>query len=151
LPTVPDSARVELRCSTALRTAIEADGPGAVPVAPPLDRCAKPAPTARGVGDPCTPDVRPAAGFEGSTAYVQVRAMDCESNACLVDSLGDTDCDDNVCVADQSFARLYCSCRCDAADGDDGNICDCPEGFVCEDVLASGPDGVRGGYCRRAL
>jgi len=49
---------------------------------------------------------------------------------------------------------VYCSCRCANADGstDDGaNYCECPDGFTCEQLVASignvSSEQLAGGYC----
>ncbi|APR99517.1 hypothetical protein BCY86_01605 [Pajaroellobacter abortibovis] len=51
---------------------------------------------------------------------------------------------------------VYCSCRCANVYGktnDGANYCECPKGFVCQQLINSiGPSdvGLTGGYCIRA-
>jgi hypothetical protein len=57
------------------------------------------------------------------------------------------------CVDRPALNAVYCSCRCANVDGkkDDGaNYCDCPDGFVCQQLVSStgyGNEGLTGAYC----
>lgn len=112
------------------------------------------------VGDPCVPEDVPAGGFLASETYLEKSSVQCTTRVCLVRELqGDPrnlqedGCprgDDATCVsAIEVEEKVYCSCRCGAPAGSGVPTCDCPSGFFCEEVLETGGDGIRGGYCVR--
>jgi len=107
--------------------------------------CAAPA-----VGDPCTPESVPEGGFVPTEAYLETSSVQCETRVCMVYKLeGDprpgctTGCPTDSEIRD----RVYCTCRCRAPGASNAKLCDCPDGYVCEDVLSLGGPGVQGGYC----
>lgn len=124
-----------------------------------------------GVGDPCIPEAIPCGpdpnnpsgpeicGFDESESYIEASSVQCRSRLCVVNKLsGDPTqiCQPDGpstaanCVRAQDLdERVYCSCRCNVPDDVQGSFpeCDCPSGFSCEDILALGADGIRGGYC----
>ncbi len=118
---------------------------------------------APGVGDPCSPEAVPEDGFNPSEAYIETSSVQCRTRVCVVyrlsgrpnelDEQGVPTCDPaagdmNCADTEETRARVYCSCRCDAPGGAD-NLCECPDGFTCTEVLgneSAGP-GVRGSYC----
>lgn len=94
------------------------------------------------VGAPCAPEQVPEGGFDGLESYVEIGSLQCETRTCLVHRFdGDLDSPD---VHDS----IYCSCRCDG-EGDPAGFCDCPEGFVCQEVLGQGGPAIEGSYCVR--
>jgi hypothetical protein len=112
------------------------------------------------VGDSCMPQVVPEDGFAESQAYLQTGAADCGTGACLVYHLeGDTtpgcedvDAGDLERCADPAQAedRVYCSCRCAGPGVASSELCDCPDGFSCqEELFRDAPEALRGGYCMR--
>lgn len=110
------------------------------------------------VGDACLPSATPAGGFDDREAYVEARSNQCDTQACLVYRLrGDpsADCEADrdagvVCATEGEVEnRAYCSCRCDAPEGDPGELCECADGFSCQPALEDGPPGIRGSYCVR--
>jgi hypothetical protein len=118
---------------------------------------------AREVGQACTVTTVPDGGFADSTIHVETNSPDCDTGACLVYKLqGDPDCkpagSDKLCddgtrpptfapSASETNKRMYCSCRCDAPEGDPGDLCTCDAGYSCVPTLHDGPPGVRGSYC----
>ena len=108
------------------------------------------------VGAACLPRAIPARGFDPRTASVEVRSDQCESEACLVFGLyGDPrpECVASETVqcptAEEVERSIYCSCRCDAPEGDPGSLCECGEGFSCTPTIEGAPAGIRGSYCVR--
>ena len=112
------------------------------------------------VGDPCVPEAVPAGGFLASETYLETSSVQCATRVCLVrglmgdpNNLQENDCplgDDGTCVfASDVESSVYCSCRCDAPSSSDLPTCGCPSGFICEEVLETGGDGLRGSYCVR--
>jgi hypothetical protein len=119
------------------------------------------------VGDPCVPEKVPKEGFLPSETYLEVSSVQCATRVCLVRDLdGDPrnlqedgcprnpdpldDPADSTCVfASDVEQSVYCSCRCAAPAGSDLPTCGCPDGFICEEVLETGGDGIRGSYCIR--
>jgi len=113
------------------------------------------------VGDPCTPELVPVGGFLASETYLESSSVQCATRFCLVRELsGDTDnvrredgtCpgDEATCVSPTDVERsVYCTCRCAAPEGSSLPTCGCPGGFLCEEVLQTGGDGLRGSYCVR--
>ena len=112
-----------------------------------------------GVGDPCAPESVPATGFLASETYLETSSVQCATRVCLVrgldgdpNNLQEQDCPmgEDTCVPANEVERsVYCSCRCGAPDGSGLPTCDCPGGFICEEVLETGGDGIRGSYCVR--
>lgn len=108
------------------------------------------------VGDPCIPAQVPEGGFVASVTYLETSSEQCATRVCLVrelagdpNNLQEHDCPlgDATCVSASEVERsIYCSCRCDAEDA--VPTCDCPSGFMCEDISQMGA-GRRLGYCVR--
>jgi len=121
------------------------------------------------VGDPCVPEAVPKDGFLPSETYLETSSVQCATRVCLVRGLdGDPNnlqedepsCPkdpvplespgDSTCVSESDIERsVYCSCRCGAPAESGLPTCDCPGGFICEEVLETGGDGLRGSYCVR--
>jgi len=121
------------------------------------------------VGDPCVPEAVPEGGFLDSETYLETSSVQCATRVCLVRGLdGDPNnlqedeppCpkdpiplespSDSTCVFENDVERsVYCSCRCGAPAESGLPTCDCPGGFICEEVLETGGDGLRGSYCVR--
>ncbi|MDH3625255.1 MAG: hypothetical protein OEQ49_15395 [Myxococcales bacterium] len=109
------------------------------------------------VGDPCVPEKVYEGGFLASETYLELSSVQCATRVCLVRELeGDpnqicTGVDDSdECVTENDIERsVYCSCRCDAPEGSSLPTCGCPGGFICEPILETGGDGLRGSYCVR--
>jgi len=109
------------------------------------------------VGDPCAPEQVPEGGFLDSETYLETSSVQCATRVCLVRGLsGDPNqiCDGTddppECVTDNQVERsVYCSCRCGAPEGSSLPTCSCPGGFLCEEILETGGDGLRGSYCVR--
>ncbi|MBN1773140.1 MAG: hypothetical protein JXB32_17875 [Deltaproteobacteria bacterium] len=159
-----------------------------------------------GVGDPCTPEVRPPEGqaWAYGEVSVETRSLQCRTRTCMVyhffpagRELGEPDWrrevewpvrDDpqepcrsietedfvkhfcktkldpvsrqNVidmsvpfehegewyCNFDMTLVNLsrpFCTYKCAGA----GRTFECPEGFLCREVVRMGPEGMRGSYC----
>ncbi|MEZ4254344.1 MAG: hypothetical protein R3A78_01305 [Polyangiales bacterium] len=129
--------------------------------------------SAPGVGDPCDPESVPEGGFESSEAYLETSSVQCRTRVCMVYHLagdtrkvtgtdscdettdtdcvnGNSDCDDGDTVSSNCVTgRVYCTCRCDAPKGSSTTTCECPDGYSCEEVVATNAAGagVRGSYC----
>jgi len=110
------------------------------------------------VGDPCVPEAVPPGGFLSTETYLETSSVQCATRLCLVRGLeGDpnnleTECPggEATCVSEAEVERsVYCSCRCDAPAESPLPTCACPGGFLCEEVLETGGDGLRGSYCVR--
>lgn len=118
------------------------------------------------VGDPCVPEAVPEGGFLPSETYLETSSVQCATRVCLVRGLpGDPnnlqpECPkdpdplenpaDSTCVFESDVERsVYCSCRCGAPAESGLPTCGCPGGFICEEVLETGGDGLRGSYCVR--
>ncbi len=111
------------------------------------------------VGDPCVPEKVTGGSFLASETYLELSSVQCATRVCLVrgltgdpNNLQEDDCPlgDATCVPESEVERkVYCSCRCGAPAGSGVPTCGCPGGFVCEEVLETGGDGVRGSYCVR--
>ena len=111
-----------------------------------------------GVGDPCIPETVPDEGFRADETYFETSSVQCATRLCLVRELaGDPN---NVqpecpaggatCVSPNDIERsVYCSCRCGAPEESSVPTCGCPGGFLCEEILETGGDGLRGSYCVR--
>jgi hypothetical protein len=127
--------------------------------------------TDEGVGDPCTPEAVPCerngenCGYKASESYIEASSVQCKSRLCIVHQLdnlsqgGNADprkiCsateNDPTCVDPEQLAdAVYCTCRCRSAEGGSKNdLCDCPGGFSCEEILNLGGSGIVGSYCVR--
>jgi hypothetical protein len=111
------------------------------------------------VGDPCVPEQVPEGGFLASETYLETSSVQCATRVCLVrglmgdpSNLQEDECPrgPDTCVSESDVERsVYCSCRCDAPGGTGLPTCGCPGGFICEEVLETGGDGLRGSYCVR--
>jgi hypothetical protein len=117
------------------------------------------------VGDPCVPEAVPEGGFLASETYLETSSVQCATRVCLVRGLDgdpnnlepecpkddpDGDPADWTCVSENEVERsVYCSCRCGAPAESGLPTCGCPGGFLCEEVLETGGDGLRGSYCVR--
>ncbi len=88
------------------------------------------------VGDPCVPEKVTGGSFLASETYLELSSVQCATRVCLVPE-------------SEVERKVYCSCRCGAPAGSGVPTCGCPGGFVCEEVLETGGDGVRGSYCVR--
>jgi hypothetical protein len=119
------------------------------------DLCGDPISVSTGdVGAACMPSVIPEAGFDPREAYFEPRSEQCQTGGCLVYALeGDPSSEcapPAICPSAMEIERsVYCSCRCDAPEGDTGPLCDCPDGFACVEAIGPGPRGIEGGYCVR--
>ncbi len=115
---------------------------------------------AKGIGDPCVPETIPANGFDPLEITLESSSVQCRTRTCIVfrfDGNPADDCDPATerCANPQepvtsttSAERVFCSCRCSAADGDVNTpLCECTEGFHCVNVVTAGSGGIRGGYC----
>jgi hypothetical protein len=105
----------------------------------------------------------PEGGFLASETYLETSSIQCATRTCLVRELDgdprnlqedecprDIEGEPSTCVvASEVERRVYCSCRCGAPAGTGIPTCDCPGGFICEEVLETGGDGIRGSYCVR--
>jgi hypothetical protein len=128
--------------------------------------------TDEGVGDPCTPETVPCdqngenCGYQASEAYIEATSVQCKSRLCLVYKLDNgsqgmagadprricsaTEKDPTCVDPEQLNDSVYCTCRCGAgATGSKHDLCDCPSGFSCEEVLTLGGPGIVGKYCVR--
>jgi hypothetical protein len=111
------------------------------------------------VGDPCVPEQVPKDGFVASETYLETSSVQCATRICLVrglmgdpSNLQEDECPkgDATCVPASEVERsVYCSCRCDAPAQSGVPTCDCPGGFICEEVLETGGAGIEGSYCVR--
>jgi len=111
------------------------------------------------VGDPCVPEQVPEGGFLSSETYLETSSVQCATRVCLVrglagdpSNLQEDDCPrgEATCVpASEVEASVYCSCRCGAPAESNLPTCGCPGGFICQEVLETGGDGLRGSYCVR--
>jgi len=156
-----------------------------------------------GVGDPCTPEVRPPAGqaWAYGEVSVETRSLQCRTRTCMVyhffpagreagepdwriqaqwpvedspqepcrnidtdvfvdhfcktrrDEYGQNVVDygapvgeDWYCNFDMTLVNLsspFCTFKCAGA----GRTFECPEGYLCREVVRMGPEGMRGSYC----
>jgi hypothetical protein len=111
------------------------------------------------VGDPCVPEKVYEGGFLASETYLEKESVQCATRVCLVrglmgdpSNLQEDECPggDATCVPASEVERsVYCSCRCDAPAQSGVPTCDCPGGFICEEVLETGGPGIVGSYCVR--
>jgi len=152
---VPERAIVLMDCGTTRSVEAGADPAAFVDPA----QCELPhRGTDADVGGPCRPAVEPEGGFDGIQGYVEVGAEICATRACVVFGVAgslDPACDPGLADCFDPLApgsHPHCSCRCSAPDGldvDPVELCACPEGFECREVLHSGPAGAVGSYCVR--
>ena len=113
------------------------------------------------VGRSCSLTSSVEGGYTESETVVEAGSTQCATGVCIVYKLaGDatkpcgkksssTSCQNQRLGAseDEIAKRVYCSCRCDAPDGDPGELCTCKSGFSCVPTLFSAAAGVRGSYC----
>jgi hypothetical protein len=117
------------------------------------------------VGRSCSPSSSREGGYGEAETVIETGSTQCATGACVVYRLaGDPKkpCgkknDDRACLDLKSWSdalaseeeiakRVYCSCRCDAPDGDPGELCTCKSGFSCVPALFHAAPGVRGSYC----
>ncbi|MEM9193224.1 MAG: hypothetical protein AAGF12_28880 [Myxococcota bacterium] len=114
---------------------------------------------APGVGDPCDPEQIPQGGFNPSESYLETSSVQCRTRVCMVYELAgipqrtNEECNPatelNCAGVAETEQRVYCTCRCDAPSTSTATLCDCPDGFSCQDVvvLEGAGDGIRGSYC----
>jgi hypothetical protein len=128
--------------------------------------------TDEGVGDPCTPETVPCdsdglnCGYKASESYIEATSVQCKSRLCIVHKLDNQTegmfgadprklCDDDpnvdTCVDLEDLQKsVYCTCRCrTTADGSKNDLCDCPSGFSCTEILNLGGPGIVGSYCTK--
>lgn len=106
--------------------------------------------------------------YHDSQALISTRSADCGQGVCLAYHLHgrvDGECADGTepgasvgdagvrndpeCAdPDQIAERMYCTCRCDGPPGT-MDLCDCPDGFSCVDVVSALVPEAQGGYCVR--
>ncbi|MGB7477836.1 MAG: hypothetical protein WBM26_16570, partial [Polyangiales bacterium] len=94
-----------------------------------------------------------------SETYLETSSVQCATRVCLVrgldgdpNNLQEDECPrgEATCVPESEVERtVYCSCRCGAPAGSELPTCGCPGGFICDEVLETGGDGLRGSYCVR--
>ncbi|MEZ4328002.1 MAG: hypothetical protein R3B40_22465 [Polyangiales bacterium] len=88
------------------------------------------------LGEACQPVNVPGGGFGPGDVYLERPNAACGVDWCMVYMLeGDP--------TDTGGARMFCTCRCEAPDGEE--VCACAEGFLCESVGGLEPTG----YCVR--
>ena len=89
------------------------------------------------------PEQIPDTGFAETEAYLETSSVQCETRVCGVFGfIGNPRTQNQKVVAN----GIYCTCRCKAPD-EDFAVCECPDGFECQEVLDIGGPGVRGSYC----
>ncbi|MEM7447833.1 MAG: hypothetical protein AAF355_06290 [Myxococcota bacterium] len=116
------------------------------------------------MGDPCEPEAIPVdsagnRGFDSTEAYLETSSVQCRTRVCMVYRLnglpfepGSEECSDSneACNSAETIEqKVYCTCRCDTAEGVSGETCSCPSGYRCVPVLDSegAGGGIRGSYC----
>jgi hypothetical protein len=95
-----------------------------------------------GVGDPCDPESVPGGGFDPNEVYLETSSVQCRTRVCMVYKIDGLPSD-----SEANEERVYCTCRCDAPADSNTPTCNCPTGFVCENILEQGGSGIQGGYC----
>lgn len=115
-----------------------------------------------GVGDPCTPEAIPPGGFVASENYIETSSVQCRTRVCMVRGLtgipqfelpnDELSCDpetEGCATLEETRARVYCTCRCDAPPEAKATLCECPDTHTCVEVNdnAQAGLGVRGSYC----
>jgi hypothetical protein len=127
-------------------------------------RVCRVAPSNSLVGTSCLPSVE---DYDLSQSVLETQSKACGGRACLayhlegsladdcvepsvvrVCSVNDTPCvAPKPCVSAETLAHnAFCSCRCDAPDGD-AELCKCGSGFSCVPVFEDGDPGIVGSYC----
>jgi hypothetical protein len=103
------------------------------------------------VGTPCVPADRSV--YSDGEAIIETRSESCGDGLCMAYHLdGDIDpscepSESRVCVPEEDVAaRLYCTCRCGGPPGTP-NLCDCPTGFSCVNVVSDPGSDFAGSYC----
>jgi hypothetical protein len=120
---------------------------------------------APGVGDPCSPESIPEGGFEPTEAYLETSSVQCRTRVCMVyrldgvpfgvppcESAEDVIANPDLCANERSTDdRVYCTCRCDAPQEATATLCECPDGFSCQEIIdmPGAGLGIRGSYCVR--
>lgn len=127
-----------------------------------------------GVGDPCIPEAIPCdsdgknCGYKASESYLETSSVQCRSRLCIVRKLDNgsnnqypsdprklcEDEDEPGCLTEDRLENsVYCTCRCDVPPGVSGgqDLCSCPDGFICREVLTQGGPGVIGSYCVKGV
>lgn len=129
--------------------------------------------TDEGVGDPCIPEAIPCdqngenCGYKASESYLETSSVQCRSRLCIVHQLDNgsngeypsdprnlcKDSNEPGCLSQKLLEdSVYCTCRCKVPSGvSTGNqeLCSCPDGFDCNEILTQGGPGVIGSYCVR--
>jgi hypothetical protein len=153
-----NGTRIDLRCLEAHVLEPDADASAAIEPVPIAECSSLPSRPARGIGAGCVPQLVPEHGFDPRQRVLEIGSRACTTGVCLVNQLdGDPrpGCvvDDEPpqfrkCPTDSEIEHsVYCSCRCDAPEGEPE--CECPSGFMCEPMFQDAPAGIRGGYCIR--
>lgn len=106
--------------------------------------------------------------YDDSQAIIATRSDDCGQGVCLAHhlhgrvggecanatapdaSVGNASVRDGSACADpdQIAERMYCTCRCDGPPGT-ADLCDCPDGFSCVDLVSALVPEAEGAYCVR--
>ncbi|HEX6244588.1 MAG TPA: hypothetical protein VFZ61_26900, partial [Polyangiales bacterium] len=116
------------------------------------------------LGSACVPVEIPSGPAGSGFSLEEIRltsAVECGGDPCIVHNLdngtsGRLPADPTVlctgqeplpgCVDESQLqASVYCTCRCDGPERD----CLCPDDYACRELIAAGPDQVRGSYCVR--
>jgi hypothetical protein len=114
----------------------------------------------RGTEPPGAPCSLPVTEYHDSQALIATNSNDCGQGVCLAYHLQgrtDIECDgvpgpdggvvDPECARPEEIEqRMYCTCRC-SGPPDATDLCDCPNGFSCVDVVDPIVPSVAGGYC----
>ena len=94
-------------------------------------------------------------GFVATESYLETSSVQCRTRVCMVYQLrgdprkpcdafpSDPDCADPASINN----RIFCTCRCRAPSDPDANVCDCPDGYTCTEILDLGGPGIQGSYC----
>jgi hypothetical protein len=85
--------------------------------------------------------------FEGDPSRIFYGPGDSRNTCDPTDPDDSADCN----RAEDVEQGVFCTCRCDAPAGSNTPTCECPSGFVCQEVLQSGGVGIQGGYCVREV
>jgi len=100
-------------------------------------------------------------GFERTESYIESSSVQCRSRLCIVYRLDNGTngmvpadprviCEQNPgaqgCVTEQNLQdSVHCTCKCGGPKTSEQ--CDCPEPYVCREILTLGGDGIKGSYC----
>lgn len=101
------------------------------------------------VGSACLPGDRRVYNGE---VIIETRSESCGDGVCLAHHLdGDIDAscdasDPRPCVAGELSSSVFCTCRCDGPPGTE-DLCECPTGFSCVDVVHDPDSALAGSYC----